>query len=185
MGPARIALRSGSVHEPDGALRLSFFRQEFLVLPPDYEVRQVGTDQAPSSFTQALLLTYMVTADGAVPSDRWTAFRDLPGGMFYAQAFRGYAENRLVRELGKEGLEAFLRGAQRLGGGAIEVGGNGYAFQVLPRIQLAAVYWPGDEDLTAQASILFEDTATHYMPTDGLAILGSHLTGAIIKAARG
>jgi hypothetical protein len=47
------------------------------------------------------------------------------------------------------------------------------------------VYWLGDEDFPSRTSILFEDTASHYMPTDGLAILGSHLVGAIAKAARG
>jgi hypothetical protein len=31
--------------------------------------------------------------------------------------------------------------------------------------------------------VLFEDTAAHYMSTDGLAILGSHLVGRILKAA--
>jgi hypothetical protein len=46
------------------------------------------------------------------------------------------------------------------------------------------VYWPGDEDLPSQASILFEDSASHYMTTDGLAILGSHLVDAIVKATK-
>jgi hypothetical protein len=32
--------------------------------------------------------------------------------------------------------------------------------------------------------VLFEDTAAHYMPTDGLAILGSQLVGRILKASR-
>ena len=133
---------------------------------------------------QSLILTYLVTADGTPPSGRWVAYRDLPGGMFYARAFRGYAENRLVRELGEGEVRAFCRGAERLGGGPIEIGSAGYAFQILPRIHLAVVYWLGDEELSAQASILFEDTASHYMPTDGLAILGSHLTDAIARAAQ-
>jgi hypothetical protein len=162
--------------------------------------------------------------------------------MFYAQAFHGYAEVRLVRELEEEelnaepqrhprgrgleqqrtqrlsprgegeelnaepqrhprgrgleqqrtqrpsprgeGLAAFCRGAERIGGEPIAIGSAGYAFQALPRIRLAAAYWLGDEELSAQASILFEDTAPHYMSTDGLAVLGSHLVGAIVQAAR-
>jgi hypothetical protein len=107
--------------------------------------------------------------------------------MFYAQAFRGYAEVRLVRELGAGGLAAFRRGAERLGGTPIEVGsgaGNAaYALQVLPRIRLASVYWLGDEDFPSQASILFEDTAPHYLSTDGLAVLGSHLVNGLLREA--
>jgi hypothetical protein len=104
--------------------------------------------------------------------------------MFYAQAFRGYAEDRLVRELGGDGVHAFRRGAERLHAGQIEIGDAGYAFQIFPRLRLGAVYWLGDEDFASRASILFEDTGPHYMTTDGLAILGSHLVSAILKSAR-
>ena len=63
--------------------------------------------------------------------------------MFYAQAFRGYAENRLVRELGTGGLKLFRTRAQALGGTPIEIGDAGYAFAALPHVHLAAVYWLG------------------------------------------
>jgi hypothetical protein len=107
--------------------------------------------------------------------------------MFYAQAFRGYAEVRLVRELGTGGISAFRRGMERLGGQPEAIGsgtGNAaYAVQVLPRIRLAAVYWLGDEDLPSQASVLFQETAPHYLSTDGLAVLGSHLVNRILEGA--
>jgi len=183
--PSKLVLRSGCVQEPNGAFRLAFFWRDYLIHPPDFIIRRADAAEEPSSFIQALILTYLVTADGTTPSSRWIAFRGLPDGMFYAQAFRGYAENRLVRELGDWGLEALRQGAGRLGGEPVEIGDAGFAFQVLPRIRLAAVYWLGDEDFPSRTSILFEDTSPHYMPTDGLAILGSHLVGAIVKAAQG
>jgi hypothetical protein len=181
IAPSRLAKRSGCTQDPDGALRLTFFWQAYVLRPPVWTVEQVDTKAEPSDFVQALLLTYLVTADGAALSGRWIAYYDLPGGKFYAQAFRGYAENRLVRDLGEDGLPAFRRNAERLGGERIEIGDAGYAFQVLPRVRLAAVYWLGDEDFASRASILFEDTAPHYLSTDGLAILGSHLVSAIAK----
>ncbi len=182
--PSKLVMRSGCTQEPDGTFRLAFFWRDYLVRPPDFAVERADTGEEPSSFFQALILSYLVTADGTTPSSRWVAFRDLPDGMFYAQAFRGYAENRLVRELGEEGLEALCRGAEKLGGELIEIGDAGYAFTVLPRVHLAVVYWLGDEDFPSRTSVLFEDTAARYMSTDGLAILGSHLVNAIVKTAR-
>lgn len=182
--PARVVVRSGCAQEPDGAFRLTFFWRDYRVAPPDFVVRRVDTEAEQTSFIQALILTYLLTADGTTPSSRWVAYHGLPGGMFYAQAFRGYAEERLVRELGSDGLSAFRSAAERLGGVALGMGDAGYAFQVLPRIALAAVYWLGDEEFPSRASILFEDSAVHYMPVDGLAILGSHLVSALVKAAR-
>jgi hypothetical protein len=188
----RLIARSGCTPAPDGTLRLAFQGQEYALRLPEFDIRQIHTDERPTSFVQALILTYLITADGTPPSERWIAYHDLPGGMFYARAFRGYAENRLARELD---LAGFRAGAERLGGDPIGIGSAGYAFPVLPRVRLAAVYWEGDEDLEAeplgragaqgsQASVLFQDTASHYMTTDGLAVLGSHLVGDLIYVAR-
>ncbi len=180
---SKLELRSGCILEPEGTLRLTFFWREYRVHPPDFIVRRVDTGEEVSSFLQALILTYMATADGATPSGRWVAFHSLPDGMFYAQAFRGYAEDRLVRELGERGLDGFRRAGERLQGVPLDLGDAGYAFAVLPRIHLAAVYWQGDEDFPSRASVLFEDSAPHYMSTDGLAILGSQLVTSIARAA--
>ena len=182
--PPQLVQRSGCTLAPDNTYHLLFFWQEYAISRPDFAVRYADTGQETTSFVQALLLTYLDSADGTPPSGRWIAYRELPNGMFYANAFRGYAENQLVRDLGAQGgLDAFRRAAGQLEGQAIDIGDGGYAFQVLPRIRLAVAYWDGDEDFGAQASILFEDSASHYMSTDGLAVLGTHLTEAIVRAA--
>lgn len=178
-----VARRSGCALDAEGALRLTFFRRPYTVHPPTYAVQEQGKE--PSPFTQSLILAYLATADGTPPSARWISYHDLPGGQFYARAFRGYAENRLVHDLGWRGVDAFHAAAERLDGVPIGIGSASYAFPILPRLHLAAVYWPGDEELSAQASILFEESAPHYMSTDGLAVLGSHLVGAIVEAAKG
>jgi hypothetical protein len=51
-------------------------------------------------------------------------------------------------------------------------------------VHLALVYWQGDEEFPSQAQVLFEDTAANYMPTDGLAVLGSQLVDRVLKAAQ-
>jgi hypothetical protein len=179
--PTRLAQCSGGALDDDGALWLQFWGESYRIPFPDLSVRRAYVDESPSDLDQALLLAYLATADGAPPSGKYISYRDLPDGMFYAQAFRGYAEMRMVRELERRGgIEAFGRRARSLGGEPLGVGSVGYSFQVLPCVRLAAVYWLGDEDFPSQASILFEDTAPHYMSTDGLAVLGSHLVNAIL-----
>jgi hypothetical protein len=180
IAPARLARCAGCTRDADGALRIAFLWHTYAIDPADGSIRQADTGTAPTEFLQALILTYLITADGTAPSGHWIAYHDLPDGMFYAQAFRGYAENRLAREL-QGGLEAFRASAERLDGEPIAIGDAGYAFQALPRVRLAAVYWLGDEDFSSRTSILFEDTAPHYMSTDGLAVLGSHLVNALLS----
>lgn len=189
MDPQILARRSGSVWDSGDALGLRFWGELYRVRLPELLIEQTESRARPSDFTQALLLAYLATADGTPPSGQWIAYRDLPDGMFYAQAFRGYAEARLARELGAGGIDLFRRGMERLGATPERLGSGAghaaYSVQVLPRIRLAAVYWLGDEDFPSQASVLFESTAAHYLSTDGLAVLGSHLVNRILKGTQG
>ena len=181
--PGKLVLRSGCEQDDDGNFCLTFFWREYVISADDFAVRRADTGEEQPSFIQSLILTYLVTADGTTPSSRWIGFRELPDGMFYVQAFQGYTGGRLVRELGG-GIEVFRRAAEALGGEPLEIGDAGYVFTVLPRVHLGLVYWEGDEEFPSQAQVLFEDTTAHYMPTDGLAILGSQLVGRMLKAAR-
>jgi len=181
--PAKLVLRTGCEQDEAGDYRLVFFGQPYVVSADDFTVRKVGADEPASSFVQSLILTYMATADGTTPSGRWVGFRELPNGMFYVQAFQGYSGGRLVREL-EGGVEAFRRGGEVLGGEPLDIGDAGYTFTVFPRVHLGLVYWEGDEEFPSQARVLFEDSASHYMSTDGLAVLGSQLVGRLLKAAK-
>ncbi|HZY41122.1 MAG TPA: DUF3786 domain-containing protein, partial [Anaerolineae bacterium] len=140
------------------------------------------TNEAASAFVQSIILTYLATADGTPPGEPWISFHDLPDGTFYEQAFRGYSGEELIRSLQAD-LEAFKRAALQLQGEPIGLGDAAFAFRVLPRLRLAIAMWAGDEDFAAQARVLFEETAPHYFSTEGLAILGGQLVGAVLKAA--
>lgn len=180
--PGKLTLRSGCEQDGNGDYRLTFFGQEYVISADGFAVRRADTDKELPSFTQSLILTYLITADGTAPSSRWIGFRELPDGMFYVQAFQGYTGGRLVREL-EDDIVAFRRAAEALGGEPLAIGDVGYTFTVFPRVHMGLVYWEGDDEFPSQARVLFEDTSSHYMSTDGLAILGSQLVGRLLKAA--
>ena len=181
--PGKLKLRSGCEQDGNGDYRLMFFGQEYVISADGFAVRRADADKELPSFTQSLILTYLITADGTTPSSRWIGFRELPDGMFYVQAFQGYTGGRLVREL-EDDIAAFRRAAEALGGEPLAIGDAGYTFTVFPRVHMGLVYWEGDDEFPSQARVLFEDTSSHYMSTDGLAILGSQLVGRLLKAAR-
>jgi hypothetical protein len=180
--PEKLVLRSGCQRDEDGNYRLDFFWQTYLIDGEGFGVRWADSGKETPSFIASLVLTYLVTADGTTPSGRWIGFRELPEGLFYVRAFEGYSGGRLVREL-QGGVDAFRRGGEALGGEPIEMGDAGFCFTVLPRIRLALVYWDGDDEFPPQARVLFEDSASHYLSTDGLAILGSQLVGKLLKVS--
>ncbi len=177
--PPEIAWRSGATLQGD-RLHLTMLFQPYEVDVATLEVR--GPDgQALPSFFQSLVLTYLETANGVPLAGRWISFRELPNGTFYHRAFQGYAPDRLTQRWGLN-IDDFVAACQALGGTRLTLSDAGFAFRVLPRIEMAAVYGLGDEDFPSRASILFDANAHHYMVTDGLAILGSQLVGKILKA---
>lgn len=180
--PAEIARRAGC--EFDGrALQLAYWREPVRLSWPDLEAVRAGNGKPCSTFDQAMLLYYLDCADGAPLADRWIGFRELANGAFYAQAYQGYSGNRVAQAFGSE-PEAFERAAQASGGVPVsDLGTSAFAFQPLPRVRLAAVLWPADEEFSARAAILFDGASSHYMTTDGLALLGGGLAGRLVRAA--
>ena len=177
--PEDIAWRSGATLRDD-QLYVTMLFQSYEIDSTTYNVRKSGGDEA-SSFIASLILTYLQTADGAPSADRWISFRELPNGAFYHQAFQGYAPDRLSKRWGLDS-DGFAAACRRLGSTRLEIGDAGFVLPVMPRIDIAAIYWLGDEDFPSRSSILFDANAAHYMVTDGLAILGSQLVGKILAA---
>ena len=79
--------------------------------------------------------------------------------------------------------EAYTQAANALDGVALTgLTRAGIRLPALPRIRLASILYPGDEEFPARASVLFDAAASHYMTTDGLALLGSGLVGRLISS---
>jgi hypothetical protein len=179
ISPQELARRSGATLRGE-RLHLPMLFQPYEVDVASFVVSKPGGQELPSFF-QSLILAYLETADGAPAAGRWISFRELPNGGFYHRAFQGYAPDRLTKRW-KLDIEGFAAACRALQGTQLELGDAGFVFRVLPRVDIAAVYWLGDEDFPSRASVLFDANAHHYMVTDGLAILGSQLVGKILAA---
>jgi len=184
----QVAANSGASWEPsgpdEGTLSLAFFGRPLVVRVPEYRVLDADGADAPTMI-QGLVTAYLLAATGAPRVGEWVAFRELPDGAFYHQAFTGYTGGLLSRTLG-DNLAAFERGARAAGGSRLSgFGDAAYEFRALPRLWLAVTYWLGDEEdgFPSQARVLFDRAASQYMIIDGLAIIGSQLVRQILSHA--
>jgi hypothetical protein len=173
------------LHEetPSGFFAIRFLGAEHEVLWPEGDARQVAVSSPADITAHILLLHYLLMADGTPMANQWIAFRRLPGGMGYDAAFQGRADRRLVQRFGSD-RSAFEAAAQALEGERLAFGDASYSFRVLPSLWLAAVLNLADDELPAEASVLFDGAANHYLPTEDLAVLGGTLAGRLIRAAR-
>jgi hypothetical protein len=179
--PAHVAGRVGGTWH-DGVIQLAYWGRPVRVRWEDL-VPLDDQDTVLSRFDTAMLLYHLRLSDGAPPAGKWIGFRELPGGEFYHQAYLGYTGRRLAAAFGTEPTR-FDQAAESLAGDPLDgPAPHTWAFAPLPRVQLAACLWPGDEEMPAQASVLFDAHAGHHLPIDGLALLGSGLTGRLLRAA--
>lgn len=182
--PARLAQRSGAAlqAEAGGAsmLRLELWRQPVQVRLPEFLAEEPGSGSPLGPAQQALLMYYLTTADGASSGADWISFTDLPDGRFYTQAFLSYTGKLLVERFGSD-LAAFEAAALTAGGQRENLASTAYAFRLLPRVNLLAAYWLGDEDFPSSCQVLFSSGAAHYLPTDACAIAGGMLTRRLLR----
>ncbi len=182
--PGTLAERTGASYTeigPDrGELRLALWGAPIQISYPNLTAVSQNDDILPD-YLQALLLYYLHTADGAPLTGKWVSFADLPGGRMYNQAFQGYSGDELVKTFGLD-VHAFAESCQRAGGQAQSVGDASFAFSALPLVPVMVTYWLGDEDFPSSCKILFDASATHYLPIDVCAILGSMLASRIKRA---
>lgn len=133
---------------------------------------------------QALLLYHFTASDGAPLTGKWVAFADLLDGRMYAQAFQGYAGDKLSKTFGNQ-IEPFRQAGLAAGGQPAAFGDAAFTFQPLPRVPLLVTYWLGEDEFPPSAKILFDSSARSHLPIDVCAIMGSMLVSRIIKASKG
>jgi hypothetical protein len=179
--PAVSCALAGCTNSKEGVV-VPFFGVPHTVTHPRGEVtaRHGDTSKAAHSSIVIVLLHYLLTADGTPPADRWVAFRELPDGLFYAQAFAGHAEGLLAQKYG-ENLGGFRRATGALGGMPLDLADASYRFQALPRLAVAVLLWSGDEEFPGQARVLFDAAAGHYLPTEDLSGIGDWLAHRLAR----
>jgi hypothetical protein len=164
-----------------GKFEFNFWGQPvFLTYPEFTAFSKDSRESIPLPFW-AMIAYYFVTSNGAVLSGKWVSFSELPDGKFYNQAFQGYTGRKLSHAFSSSN-EDFEQAAESIGGSRIDFGDSAYKFHILPKVELAVVRWIGDEDFPTTYQVLFDASVVHHLPTDACAVLGSMLTGKLIKA---
>ena len=164
-----ISENSGSEVLSDSKLVLSFFERKVLI---DLKYKKVYyPDKADSSrrshldmFSSAIILHYLLSADGTSLGDEWISYRELPGGLFYSSTIPAVLEP-LIKRFESDGKE-FLKKSLEIGGTAnsnFEYGAIIYPFKKFP---VLLVLYEKSEEFEANIKILFDSNASHYLKTD-------------------
>lgn len=131
---------------------------------------------------RVLALRYVKLSCGAPESGEWIAYRDLPGGRFYAATLVPTVEQPLAAIYGRR-RGALGEAAALYGGEKADFGDESFVFHAFPRVPLLLVLHWGDEEFAPECRVLFDRCCSHYLNTDDLKVLATQLAAYLMKAA--
>ena len=116
---------------------------------------------------QLCVLSYLNNAKDICLSGEWVSAKGLRGGDAFFAITHTIPAEPLIDLYGSK-IGVFLEKITALGGEKIGLNENSAMLNVLPRIPVAFVWWPGDAEFGAELNILFDKTADEHLPLDAL-----------------
>jgi hypothetical protein len=129
-----------------------------------------------------VLLSHYASANPIAQTGKLLKFKDVPGGYAYEDAFAKRAIEPVADCFG-ENPEELPKAARLLGGTQLEIGDASTQIPALKGILLTYILW-GTDEFTASANILYDASASNYLPTEDLAVLGEITTLRLIEAKK-
>ncbi len=129
-----------------------------------------------------VLLSHYASANPIAQAGKLLKFKDIPGGYAYEEAFTKRAIEPVADCFGEKPDE-LPKAARALGGTQLEIGDASAQIPALKGILLTYILWGADE-FTASANILYDASASNYLPTEDLAVLGEITTLRLIEAKK-
>lgn len=123
---------------------------------------------------QVLILHYLKAPAFPQPTGQWVSYREIPGATFYYSAFLGRAVNPLKKVFGQN-IQGFEKAAQKLQGKRISTGDSSFEFYLFPKVPIRITIWEGDEDFSAEANIVFDETVRQILSPEDIAWLAGML----------
>ena len=176
------AERAGAGYERDREgerIRIPFFSEPYTVRFPQVEFYSPGK-KTVSLVTRAILLHYLLRADGNPLTGKWVGYKDISGGLLYSGVFARRVTEPLIRKFGKS-AKLFGEVGFRIGGESAGVGDVSFRLLALPRIPLQYVLWEGDEEFPPSVQLLFDSSVDHYLPLEDIVVLGQITSGRLIS----
>ncbi|MGO8878847.1 MAG: DUF3786 domain-containing protein [Desulfomonilaceae bacterium] len=128
---------------------------------------------------KVLVLQYLITAaenqgSAVKVMNQWIDPRSLQFGAILGAHF-AKSTMELLDAFFSAGRDSVIARALKWGGRPNDFGDTGFTFYLFPRLPVALIHWNSDEEFPAYSKILYDVSASNYMPTHGLTALTDFL----------
>lgn len=178
--PAVVAEQCDGKYERIGAPRIIIqFLNSWFTLDLGALRLQAGHEEFDTLPLKTLTLQHMIAAaenKGAAVRimGEWIDCRSLHNGAILGAHF-SKTTTQLLSRFFHLGSEERLQRTMAFGGRHVELGDEGVIFHLFPMLPVALVNWVEDEEFPSYNKILYDISASNYMPTHGLVALTDFL----------
>ncbi|MDQ7095105.1 DUF3786 domain-containing protein [Desulfosporosinus sp. PR] len=163
---------------------VTFFGSEYILDCDTETIAGKSDGHVPEVTTSIIMLNYLAYAQAPQEAaKKWVSLKELPdGGMLFYPAFYKNSILSLTKAFGHQ-AHRLLPCAAVLGGVPGTFGSSSAIFQAFPEISLCVIIWEGDEDVQANATVLFEPSVEHFLHIESTIGLGMYLANKLKRLA--
>lgn len=182
----RVSLNTNSVYDSSSkTLQLRYLNRDYMISCDSGDVTCKDAEEELTTTVKVLLLHYLVNADIRPLSGNLISFREIKGGgAIYYQTFQKRAIKPLIKTFGQDSSRLLDAGA-RLGGIKEKYGNASVTLDIFPLVPVTYIVWQGDEEVSASATILFDDSVISFLPGEDIVLAASFGTYELMKYATG
>lgn len=184
--PLTIVETADGGYRADGVPRIviPFLHSWFVLdlLPYQLRAEHANLDTLP---LKVLVLHHMIAAAENLGSavrvmGQWIDCRSLQHGAVLGAHMAKSTTDTLSRFFSLSENDQISK-AMKWGGKPMDLGDLGFGFKIFPRLPVALIHWKGDVEFPPYSKILYDVSASNYMPTHGLASLTDFLIHRLIE----
>ncbi len=185
-GFSGTAIQRGKEGNP--SLSLRFLGRPVSIPLPGLEIRtEENSDSLPLQ-QQILILHYLLgtwRSSGVRMTGDWIAYREVPNGRFYLDAFLKRAKNPLVKAFGEKPERLVELAKSEYEAGPFDQGDYSVIVHPLPLVPLALVLWRGDEEFLPEGNILFDRSISSILSAEDIAWLAGMVVYPLVGMSKG
>lgn len=161
-----------------------FFNSEYILDCNTETIYRKTDGHVPEIMASIIMLNYLAYARSPQETaKKWVSLKEIPnGGMLFYPAFHKNSILGLIEAFGHQAKQ-LLTSAAALGGQPASFGDASVTFQAFPEIPLCVTIWEGDEEVSANATILYDPSIEPLLHIESVIGLGMYLSNQLKKLA--
>ena len=170
----QIAEGSGSKYLPESnQFDLIMLGHEYTIAVSQRRIFVLSDNdcKTEASFLEQLcILAYLLNSSNRPLAGKLVTAEKLEAGQFFFRGPHALPTEKLENAFGNNPGE-LLNAGIKWGAKKVSYGDAAIELLALPKIPIVFVVWGADEEFTARASVLFDETASQQIPLDALGVL--------------